>query len=56
MYVSNLFLDRQLSHAYNNIHSRLSILRFRYNDEKAQDITALNKEFLNNHAPYQLLL
>ena len=30
-------------------------LRFRYSDEKAQDITAHNKEFLNNHAPYQLL-
>ena len=27
-------------------------LRFRYSDEKAQDITAHNKEFLNNHAPY----
>ena len=31
-------------------------LRFRYSDEKVQDITAHNKEFLNNHAPYQLLL
>ena len=31
-------------------------LRFRYSDEKVQYITAHNKEFLNNHSPYQLLL
>ena len=53
--VHNVWGLMWLALSSSDLSNRQPSMLFRYNsDEKVQDITAHNKEFLYNHSPYQL--